>query len=109
VVCTLQALRLLSASLTSKSTLTSGLEDFFNVPKQDSNLTSKYIQTSRLDEVAKKPKLEDWTIIQLQFQPLFWPIDIEDFGPWLAISVGSLWFTFTYYYFIVFFCVINLI
>jgi hypothetical protein len=59
VVCTLQALRLLSASLTSKSTLTSGLEDFFNVPKQDSNLTSKYIQTSRLDEVAKKPKLED--------------------------------------------------
>ncbi|CAJ2655888.1 unnamed protein product [Trifolium pratense] len=50
-----EALNLLSASLTSKSTLTSGLEDFFNVPKQESNLTSKYIQTSRLDELSKEP------------------------------------------------------
>jgi hypothetical protein len=59
MVCTLQALSLLAASLTSKFTLTSGLEEFFNVPKQDSNLTSKYVQTSRLDELAKEPKLED--------------------------------------------------
>jgi hypothetical protein len=51
----LQALNLLAASLTSKFTLTSGLEDFFIVPKQESNLTSKYIQTSRLDELAKEP------------------------------------------------------
>ncbi|XP_045830738.1 uncharacterized protein LOC123922037 [Trifolium pratense] len=50
-----EALNLLAASLTSKSTLTSGLEDFFIVPKQESNLTSKYIQTSRLDELAKEP------------------------------------------------------
>ena len=34
----------------------SELVDFFNVPKQDSNLTSKYIQTSRLDELVKDPK-----------------------------------------------------
>ncbi|CAK8574926.1 unnamed protein product [Lathyrus sativus] len=55
-----EAISLFAASLTSKSTLTSGLEDFLNVPKQDSNLTSKYIQTtSRLDELAKEPKPED--------------------------------------------------
>ncbi|XP_045833631.1 uncharacterized protein LOC123924712 isoform X1 [Trifolium pratense] len=54
-----EALSILAASLTSKSTLTSGLEDFFNVPKQDSKLTSKYIQTSRLDELAKEPKPEN--------------------------------------------------
>ncbi|PNY12496.1 hypothetical protein L195_g009127 [Trifolium pratense] len=54
-----EALSLLAASLTSESTLTSGLEDFFNVPKQDLNLTSKYTETSRLDKLAKKPKLED--------------------------------------------------
>ena len=29
----------------------------YNVQKQDSNLTSKCVQTSRLDKVAKKPKL----------------------------------------------------
>ncbi|CAI8600963.1 unnamed protein product [Vicia faba] len=52
-----EALSLLAASLTSKCTLTGGLEDFFNVPKQDSNLTLKY--TSRLDELAKEPKPED--------------------------------------------------
>ncbi|GAU38167.1 hypothetical protein TSUD_263930 [Trifolium subterraneum] len=51
----LKALNLLAASLTSEFTLTSGLEDFFIVPKQESNLTSKYIQTSRLDELAKEP------------------------------------------------------
>ncbi|WJX43066.1 hypothetical protein P8452_30219 [Trifolium repens] len=50
-----EALNLLAASLTSKFTLTSGLEDFFIVPKQESNLASKYIQTSRLDELAKEP------------------------------------------------------
>ncbi|AES87026.1 DUF674 family protein [Medicago truncatula] len=52
-----EALSLLAASLTSKSTLTSGLEEFLNMPKQDSNLTSKCVQTSRHDKVAKKPKL----------------------------------------------------
>ena len=49
-----QALSLLGASLTSKFTLTSGLEDFLDVPKQESNLTSKYTQTSRLDDVLKE-------------------------------------------------------
>jgi len=58
VVCHLQTLSLLAASITSKFTLTSGLEDFFIVPKQESNLTSKYIQTSRLDELAKEPIAE---------------------------------------------------
>jgi hypothetical protein len=67
LICNLQALSLLAASLTSKFTLTSGLEEFFNEQNQDSNLTSKCVQTSRLDKVAKKPKLEDWVIIQLQF------------------------------------------
>ncbi|XP_058734562.1 uncharacterized protein LOC131606331 [Vicia villosa] len=52
-----EALSLLAASLKSKSSLTSGLEDFFIVPKQDSNLTSKY--TSRLDELGKELKPED--------------------------------------------------
>ena len=49
-----QALSLLAASLTSKFTLSSGLEDFLDVPKQESNLTSKYTQTSRLDHVLKE-------------------------------------------------------
>ncbi|KEH28932.1 hypothetical protein MtrunA17_Chr4g0007631 [Medicago truncatula] len=53
-----EALSLLAASLTSKFTLTSGLENFFIVPKQESNLTSKYIQSSRLDELAKEPIAE---------------------------------------------------
>lgn len=53
-----QALSLLRASLTSKFTLTSGLEDFFNVPKQESNLTSKYIHTSRLNDLSKEPEPE---------------------------------------------------
>ncbi|XP_061336654.1 uncharacterized protein LOC133283756 [Gastrolobium bilobum] len=36
-----EALSLLGASLTSKFTLTGGLEDFLNAPKQESTLTSK--------------------------------------------------------------------
>ncbi|GAU13989.1 hypothetical protein TSUD_263160 [Trifolium subterraneum] len=36
-----EALSLLGASLTSKFTLTGGLEDFLNVPQQESTLTSK--------------------------------------------------------------------
>ncbi|XP_057458753.1 uncharacterized protein LOC130749415 [Lotus japonicus] len=54
-----EALSLLGASLTSKSTLTSGLEDFLDVPKQESTLTSKYTHTSRLDYLLKEePKPE---------------------------------------------------
>ncbi|XP_057452196.1 uncharacterized protein LOC130744016 [Lotus japonicus] len=56
-----EALSLLGASLTSKFTLTSGLEDFLDVAKQGSTLTSKYTQNKRqrLDDVLKEePNLE---------------------------------------------------
>ncbi|XP_057458958.1 uncharacterized protein LOC130749598, partial [Lotus japonicus] len=54
-----EALSLLGASLTLKSTLTSGLEDFLDVPKQGPTLTSKVTQTSQLDDLSmEEPKPE---------------------------------------------------
>ncbi|RYR72693.1 hypothetical protein Ahy_A02g006921 [Arachis hypogaea] len=49
-----EALSLLGASLTSKQALTTGLQDFLDVPRQESNLASKYMRTSRLDDLLKE-------------------------------------------------------
>ncbi|MED6167333.1 hypothetical protein PIB30_001756 [Stylosanthes scabra] len=49
-----EALSLLGASLTSKQTLTTGLKDFLNVPRQELlDLASKHTQTNRLDDLLK--------------------------------------------------------
>ncbi|MED6167323.1 hypothetical protein PIB30_001746 [Stylosanthes scabra] len=49
-----EALSLLRASLTSKQALTTGLKDFLDVPRQESNLASKCTHTSRLDDLLKE-------------------------------------------------------
>ncbi|XP_057745363.1 uncharacterized protein LOC130963248 [Arachis stenosperma] len=52
------ALSLLGASLTSKQTLTTGLKDFLDVPRQELDLASKYTQTSQLDLLKHEPNPE---------------------------------------------------